>query len=119
MRNRIMEALEVLASGNAGVRNVGAVDFFEIFYDFSPYHETGQPLSNSAISEAEWAVLGAVRDLMDEACSGIPVQVEDAELIASGWPDRIRPTAEMALSLMRERGRFSEDVEEAMPSTRG
>jgi hypothetical protein len=57
-----------------------------------------------------------LRDLMIEVCHQVPEMVTPEELLATGWPERIRPHAERALALMRSRGRFSEDIEEAEPS---
>ncbi|MDD7973908.1 hypothetical protein [Roseinatronobacter alkalisoli] len=116
LRNRIMEVLEVVAAGTAGVHSVGASEFFELFYDLLPYGERGKNRSNTAISNAEWAAIGTVRSLMDDACDSTSACIREADLNLSGWPDRIQPAAEAALKLMWERGRFSEDVEEAVPT---
>ena len=40
------------------------------------------------------------------------------ELIATGWPDRIAPTAQAALQVMASRGVFSDEVEQDEPSER-
>lgn len=115
LRNRIMETLEVLASGAAGVRRVGAIEFFEGFYDLLPYREYRVAPTNTTIGDGEWAALGTLWRLMDEACDSTARDVTDVDLILSGWPDRIRPAAEAALALMQKRGRCSEDAEETTP----
>ncbi len=116
LRNRIMEALEVLAMGNAGVRDVGAIEFFEVFYDFRPHRDHGPSFPNSAIDETELKALEVVSLLLDDACDATPKCLGEAELIESGWPSRIRPVAESVLSMMEARGRFSEEVEEIEPT---
>lgn len=116
LRNRIMEVLEVVAAGSAGVQRVGAAEFFELFYDLLPYGERGKNRSNTAISNAEWMAIGTVRSLMDDACDSTSARIRDADLNLSGWPDRIQPAAKAALKLMCERGRCSEDVEDAVPT---
>lgn len=116
LRNRMMEALEVLALGNAGVKCVGAIDYFEVFFAYLPYRNCEGVPSNSALTAAEWMALNLVQSLMDEACDKSPRNIQDAELILSGWPERIQPAAVAALKMMTDRGRFNEEVEEATPS---
>lgn len=110
VRNRVIDALETLASGDGGVREVWPTEYFEGFYDFIPYG--GEPHPNSCISFEERAALSAVSKIVDEACDATPPVMTADELIATGWPERIRPIAQAALSLMESRGRFSEEVEE-------
>lgn len=54
---------------------------------------------------------------MNAAAKSTPQHVTEAELIASGWPERIKAVAQEALLLMLVRGRFSEEVEENEPSS--
>lgn len=116
LRNRIIEVLEVLAEGNEAARIIGPAGYFEWFHDFLPYRDRGVHLANSAIIGAEREALAALGDLIDAACDDTPPLVDESELIASGWPERIGPVAKTALDLMQRRGRFREDVEEAEPT---
>ena len=119
IRNQIMDVLDLLADGNQGVRCVGASNFFEYFYDLLPHRDEDRQNSwrtNSAISNAEWLAIGAVQTLLDNACDDTAPNFTDEELIASGWPSRLRPVAIKALSLMRARGRFSDELEQETPS---
>lgn len=116
LRNRIMEVLEILEMGDAGVKVFGAAEYFNYFYDFIPHRDDGQHHDNVAINPNEQSALVIVSRLMDDACDATSGEIEDANLIASGWPERIRPAAETALSLMRVRGRFSDEEEEATPT---
>jgi hypothetical protein len=109
VRNRIMDALETLALGDEGVRAVWPTEYFEGFYDLIPH--SGEPHPNSCISFEERTALSAVSKIVDEACDATPPIMTADELIATGWPDRIRPIAQGALSLMESRGRFSEELE--------
>jgi hypothetical protein len=116
IRNRIMEAVETLAMGNEAVRLVWPTEYFESFYDWIPHG--GEQHPNSAISTDEQAKLSEVSKLLDEACDATPQIMTADELIATGWPERVRPVAQEALSLMLKRGRFSEDQEEQEPSSK-
>jgi len=110
VRNRIMDALETLALGDKGVRALWPTDYFEGFYDFIPYG--GEPPLNSCISSEEKVALSTVSKIVDDACDATPPIMTADELIATGWPELIRPIAQTALSLMKGRGRFGEENEE-------
>lgn len=105
-----MEALETLALGDEGVRAVWPTEYFEGFYDFIPYG--GKPHPNSCISPEEKVAFSHVRMIVDEASDATPPIMTADEFIVTGWPERIRPIAQEALSLMEARGRFSEELEE-------
>ena len=112
-----MEALDPLSKGAVGVREVGVAEYIEQFFDAisddAPWHWR----TWSCFTPAEVAGLDEVHRLLVAACDDTRgSQAQDA-FIASGWPDRIQPAAGAALSLMTQRGRFSEEVEEDEPST--
>jgi hypothetical protein len=120
IRNRIMEAVETLADGDDGVRCVWPGEYFESFYDWIPHRSDGGMRPNSAITADERAALLEVSTILDDACDATigftPGNMTADELITTGWPKRIQPVALKALDLMRERGRFSEELEEEVPS---
>ena len=115
-RNRIMDAVETLADGDEGVRREGPGEYFESFYDWIPHRGHGGMRPNSAISPDEEALLREVSSILDDACDATPGNMTADELIATGWPKRIQTVAYKALTLMRLRGRFSEENEEEAPS---
>lgn len=116
VRNRIMEELLGLAGGNENVRQIGADEYFEAFYDWVPHRgECIRP--NSTLSQEEAALLLKVSIAVDEACDATPKLVSADEVIDTGWPERIKPLARSALDQMLKRGRFSEEVEEDEPSS--
>lgn len=117
-RNRLIEAVETLAAGDEGVLRVWPSEYFESFYDWIPHRHDRRPRSNGAINAEEQAALGEVSRMLDDACDATPKMVTADELIATGWPDRIKPVARRALDLMLTRGRFSDDREETEPSVR-
>ena len=116
VRNRIMEVVETLADGDDGVRRASSKEYFESFYDFIPHRDDGRMYPNSAITNDELALLQKVSAILDDACDATPRDMTEEDFIATGWPRRIQPVAHEALSLMRDRGRFSEDREEENPS---
>ncbi|MGK9086157.1 hypothetical protein KXR64_20470 [Brucella intermedia] len=115
IRNRIMEAVEVLAGGDETVRREWPVEYFESFYDWIPHQLDGEMRYNSAITPEERAVLLEVSSILDAACDATTGNMDADEFIASGWPKRIQPVAFKALKLMRNRGKCSEDQEENSP----
>jgi len=116
MRNRAMEALVALSEGDTGVRSDGVVEYVEQFYDVinddSPWHWREW----SCFTAEEVEALDQVLQLLNGACAATPQMCTDDDFIASGWPDRVQPTAAWALALMHARGRFREDLEEQTPS---
>jgi hypothetical protein len=119
IRNRIMEAVLTLAEGNEGVRLVLPKDYFESFYHWIPHHMDGAMPSCSAVCAEERALLAGVSAILDVAYDATPTEMTADELIATGWPRRVQPVAQRALSAMILRGRFSEDREEDEPSIKG
>jgi hypothetical protein len=117
LRNRAMDALETLAAGDAGVRQVGpeeyVLEFFDTIDDRSPWNWREW----SCFTADEVVALDEVHNLLVAACDAMPVIDGDA-FIDTGWPARIQPLAARVLGLMRDRGRFSEDHEEEEPSDR-
>jgi hypothetical protein len=116
IRNRIMEALDMLSDGEEHVQMVGFSDYFELFYDWIPHGEDGGFPDLSTLTKAEQEALTEVRQVLDQACDNTPKDMPERAFIATGWPQRIQPIARRALDLMLERGRFDEKVEETEPS---
>ena len=111
-----MEELLGLASGDEHVRDSGAGEYFEAFYDYVPHRRDGIRL-NSAMTQNEADLVLKVSVALDAACDSTPKMVSVDELIATGWPERIKPLAQAALEEMQKRGRFSEELEEDEPSS--
>lgn len=117
-RNRVIEALEVLAAGDEGVRGAGNAEYVNGFFDWIDDDAwDGAWRESSALTPDEVNALDDVQQLLLSACAATPRICSDEEFIASGWPERIRPAAARALASMLNRGRFSEDHEERSPST--
>lgn len=115
VRNRIIEALEILADGDTGVRGVGFSEYFNAYYDFIPDH---RPFSlTGTLSKEEIANLERLSEILDQACDAVPPLMSDEEFINTGWPQRIQPQAQAALACFLARGRFNEDREEDYPSS--
>jgi len=110
-----MEAVEVLADGDVGVRACGASEWINQFYDFVEDDGPWDWRACSTLTTREVEVLESVLGLMNAACDATPQMVTDDQLIESGWPHRVQPVASAALALMRSRGRFSEEAEEVEP----
>ena len=113
LRNRIMEELLTVAEGDKGVREAGFVEYFEGFFDVLP----SSTHDNSALTAKEKAAVMRVLQQVEVACDDTPKLMSEEEFISTGWPARLRPPAQEALILMLKRGRFSEEVEEAEPSS--
>lgn len=116
IRNRIMEAVLTLAEGDEGVRAACPAEYFERFYDLIPHHDDGDMPPNSALTQEERSLLADLSAILDQACDGTPRNMEAEELIATGWPARVQPVAQLALATMTKRGRFSEEKVEDAPS---
>ncbi len=115
LRNRIMEALLGLVEWQDDLRAVGFAEHFESFFDFFPYED--EPETNGAITSEERIAIAAAHGLMVGAMNDTPRDMTIEQYVATGWPQRIAPVAEKALRLMLARGRFSEQQEEAEPSS--
>jgi hypothetical protein len=116
LRNRMMEELLCLVDWEEALE-WGAGEYFNNFFDFFPDKAPLYP--NTALSDEESDALAAVLNLVDAAAKSTSQHVTADELITSGWPQKIKPAAAAALALMSRRGRFSEEHEEAVPSTCG
>ena len=116
IRNRIVEVVSDLCKGNSHVDVVGANEWFNSFFDWFPLDDQ-QSIENSAMTADELQAVSALRQMMVQSSCQIPRMITAEQLQDTGWPERIRPHAKELLELMRRRGRFSEDVEEAEPSS--
>jgi hypothetical protein len=105
LRNRAIAALETLADGDAGVRQVGpeeyVLQYFDTIDDRSPWNWREW----SCFTAHEVVALVEVHDLLVAACDATPDVLDVDEFIETGWPARIQPLAARALGLMRDRGR--------------
>jgi len=109
-----MEILDMLVHWETTIPTFGAPGYFNWFFDFFPDHPPPHP--NSTLTDAELKAITVVQTMVDEACEATPDNLSEAELVGSGWPQRIAPHAYAALSLMAARGRYSDDLEEETPS---
>jgi hypothetical protein len=119
LRNRAMEALELLRDGDAGVRAVGVVEYAEQFFDVINDDAPWQWRNWSCFNPGEVDALDKVRRRLEEACAATPDLVSEDDFIRSGLSRAIQSLAREALDLMGKRGRFREDVEESEPSLPG
>lgn len=115
LRNRTMEALEILADGEQGVRTWGDAEYIDKFFDTIDDDSPWQWRNWSTFTPAEVTALDRVQRVLLDACAAT-ANLTSEEFIAAGWPARIAPIATTALELMRRRGRFHEDHEEDQPS---
>lgn len=60
--------------------------------------------------------IAQVHGLMKAASDATPQMVTSEQLVETGWPLQIEPIALQAVELMWERGQFSEEHEEEVPS---
>jgi len=116
VRNRVIDAVDVLAHGADGVRAASTAEYINMFFDVVDDDMPGDWRDLSTYTGAEVTELERLLRLMMDAVAAIPKICRDDEFIASGWPERIQPVAAIALATMLRRGRFSEDVEEEVPS---
>ncbi|MGV2098300.1 hypothetical protein [Rhizobium sp. 21-4511-3d] len=117
-RNRVIEAVEVLARGNEGLIAVNYNEYFLGFYDC---WDDGQLLvrPNSAFSAEEEQAVNALGRMLEGITKDTLQFQSEAEYIRSGCAERIKPVAQHVLELFLSRGRFSEDYEEASPTLTG
>ncbi|MGV4793425.1 hypothetical protein [Rhizobium sp. F40D2] len=114
-RNRIIEAVEVLARGDQGLIEVNYNEFFEGFYNcWHDGHLAVKP--NSAITEEEERTIDALGRMLEGITNETRHFRSEAEYIQSGCAERIKPVAQNALKLFLSRGRFHEDCEELSPT---
>jgi hypothetical protein len=120
IRNRIMELMRGLEEGESYLRTIGVDEWINRFFDWMPLNDE-EPLSNSAMTEAERQAVSSVRELMIQAAqesngfSG-DWHEQSERLIASGWVWRAQQAGHNTLTLMLSRGYYSEDLEESEPS---
>ncbi|MGA5540625.1 hypothetical protein ACPCIR_02120 [Mycobacterium sp. NPDC051198] len=112
VRNRIMEAVEVLSDGDDGVRAVGDGDYYNYFFDWVDDDMTTAWRELSTLSPAEVRQLESLHDLLHKSLK-VTHAMNGDELIASGWPTRIAAVARTTLQTMQTWGRFDEEVEES------
>jgi hypothetical protein len=117
VRNRAIDALEVLARGPEGVRSASNAEYVNMFFDVVDDDTPGDWRDLSTYTEAEITAPDRVQRLLLDACAATPTICTDEVFIASGWPERIQPVAAHALAAMLSRGRFREDREEDSPSS--
>jgi len=116
VRNRVIDAVDVLAGGPDGVRAASTPEYINMFFDVVDDDMPGDWRDLSTYTTAEVTELEQVLSLMLQAVAAIHKICRDDEFIASGWPERIQPVAARALDTMLRRGRFREDIEEDEPS---
>ncbi|NHA00974.1 hypothetical protein G5V59_16655 [Nocardioides sp. W3-2-3] len=115
LRNRVIEAVEIVAEGDRGVLAVGDTEYFNFFFDFI---DDDLPRAWRSLSTYTAEEVSALEDVLAsmlaalEATSGM----DHLQMIASGWPSKIQPVAQRAHALMLSRGRFNEESEEELPS---
>ncbi|HEY2297977.1 MAG TPA: hypothetical protein VGH43_09640 [Jatrophihabitans sp.] len=118
IRNRTIEALEVLADVPAGVGREGTVEWINGFFDWVD-DRSPRWRDNTAMTTAEVKAVADVHDLLVACCDATNGIYDEDEFIATGWPARVQPVARSAADLMLARGRFDEDVEQLEPPTTG
>lgn len=118
LRNRTIEALDVLAQGDDGVRVSGNADYINGFFDWIDDRAPWGWREWSTLTPDEVSGLGKVHQMLADACEQTPRVCSDDEFISSGWPERIKPVAAEVVALMRDRGVFDEEHEEDEPSIR-
>ncbi|MGW4099740.1 hypothetical protein [Mycobacterium sp. NPDC004974] len=111
VRNRVMEAVEVLADGDGGVRTVGDCCYYNYFFDFIDDDITATWRDLSTLTPVEVRQLESLHDLLKLSLQATNAMDAD-ELIASGWPVRIAAVACRTLETMQTRGRYDEESEE-------
>lgn len=111
-----MDAVQILADGDRGVRRLWPDEYLAQFHDYIPHRRDGTMRANSAITSHEQAALMEVSRIVDDARDATPASLLAEEFIATGWPKQIQRVALKALKLMRERGQFSDEREEEVPS---
>jgi hypothetical protein len=112
VRNRIMEAVEILADGDEGVRAVGDGNYYNYFFDWIDDDMTTAWRGLSTLSPVEVRQLESLQDLLNTSLK-VTHAMNGEELIASGWPVRIASVARTTLQTMQARGRFDEEIEES------
>jgi hypothetical protein len=115
LRNRAIEAVELLAEGEAGVRSVGANEWVNQFFDVIDDDMPGDWRNWPVLTGEEVAALAEVHDALLDVCRHTPPILVADDFVAGRHPDEIARLARRAVHELLTRGRFSEDVEEAEP----
>jgi hypothetical protein len=115
LRNRAIDAVRLLAAGDAGVRSVGANEWINQFFDVVDDDAPGRWRSWPVWTGEEVARLGELHDLVREVCRRTPQVLDDDEFVAGGWPSAIAPAARAAETALLARGRSGEDTEDPEP----
>ena len=112
-----MEEIWRLSEGEKGVAASGPTEWFETFFDWFPIE--GEPCWYPAMTAEEASAVREVCKLMQQSIADTDISGDPTveEIIQTGWPERVAPTAQRDVDLMLVRGRFSEDQEEAEPSS--
>ncbi|KAF5887193.1 MULTISPECIES: hypothetical protein [Rhizobium] len=115
LRNRVIDAIEVLARGNEGLIEVNYNEFFLAFYDC---WDNGRLIRwpNNAFTDEEEQTVNDLGGMLEGITTETLHFQSEAEYIQSGCAERIKPVAQQALKLFLTRGRFSEDCEELTPA---
>lgn len=116
LRNRIIEAVSIVCEGDEIIREIGAAEYFNTFFDFEDCFDDPNNPCLSTLNFQETKQLFALNAVMHWACSSTDNKINDLELIQSGWPKKIIPFAKETLELLLIRGRHSEDFEEQKAS---
>jgi hypothetical protein len=118
VRNRVEEVLEILADGDAGLFAVGGKEYFNLFFD---YIDDDLPYDWRALSTYTAEEIEKIEHVLTSMLTALDATASldtEAEIAATGWPQRVQPVAQEALTAMIARGRFDEEREETEPSHR-
>lgn len=118
VRNRVAEVLEILADGDAGLFAVGGKEYFNLFFD---YIDDDLPYDWRALSTYTAEEIEKIEHVLTSMLTALDATASldtEAEIAATGWPQRVQPVAQEALTAMIARGRFDEEREETEPSHR-
>ncbi|GBE64523.1 hypothetical protein MFM001_09850 [Mycobacterium sp. MFM001] len=110
-----MEAVELLADGDDGVRSDPCC-YYNLFFDYISDKVTREWRAWSTLSPKEVRQLEGLQALLIESLATTRLMGTE-ELIASGWPTRIAAVAGPVWEEMKARGRFDEEVEQSDPRT--
>lgn len=119
VRNRIMDALSLLAEGGSASHGMRQDDAFEFFYDWVDDAGPGLTWPKSApgtMTHREVDAVSAVLSVINAAAKELNnIECRDFG-VRSGFQDHVSHIAQEALDLMLARGCFDEEKEEGEPS---
>jgi hypothetical protein len=110
--------LKILADGDAGLFAVGGKEHFNLFFD---YIDDDLPYDWRALSTYTAEEIEKIEHVLTSMLTALDATASldtEAEIAATGWPQRVQPVAQEALTAMIARGRFDEEREETEPSHR-